>query len=85
MLLAVAADGVISGEDLEEMLIEVIGRGDGQSAQARAVAGFLVDQPIISPSVLGCENPHEVIGQRLVCEFRESTCAADGGHVITVR
>jgi hypothetical protein len=84
-MLAVAPDDVIGSEDLDEMLIEVLGRGGDPPAQAREVAGFLVDQAIISRAALGREDLQEMIVQRLVFEFREATCAVGGSHVITLR
>jgi hypothetical protein len=63
------------------MAVKFPGRARAVPAGAGAEAPFLVHLAVIPPAVLGLEGPKQVVGNRLVSEFREATRATRGSHV----
>jgi hypothetical protein len=83
VLLAVMSDGVVWREDLQEVLIEFIGRNGGQPTSAREAVPFLMDLAVVPHEARRLEHQLKVVDNLLIIEFGKTTGALRCDHVAT--
>jgi hypothetical protein len=80
---AVAANGVIGDEFLQEVRIQLVRADRVEPAKACQGISFLMDQPVVAPMAVGLEDQMEMVRDLLIIKLRETTRASHGGHVST--
>jgi hypothetical protein len=79
--LAVAANGVMGSEALQEVLIELARRNSDQAAHARQGVALPVGLAVSPEAVIGLEDQVKVIGEAFISKFCEATRTSGSGHV----
>jgi hypothetical protein len=80
---AVAANGVIGDEDLQEVRIQLVRADRVEPAKARQGISFLMGQAVVAPMVVGHEDQVEMVRDLLIIKLRETTRAPSSGHICT--
>jgi hypothetical protein len=79
---AITANGVIGGEDLQEVRVQLVRADRAEPAQARQGVAFLMDQAVVPPMVVGFEDQKEMIRDLLIIKLRETARASHGGGTL---